>query len=78
MKRKGLTVTYTLSEEDHERDAKIMAKMIKEAIDEKIMDEITKFLTNQESLDPEFAKVMDEMLIAKIGNKPSKDRNYDQ
>lgn len=76
MKRKGFTVTYTLNKKDHEHDAKIMAGMIQEAIDEKIMDEITKFITNQESLDPEFAKVMDEMLMAKVGNKPTKDRNY--
>lgn len=34
------------------------------------------FLENQKSLDPEFTKVMDEMLIAKIGNKPTKEREW--
>lgn len=76
MKRKGFTVTYTLNKEYHAHDAKILAGVIKDIIDEKIMDEITKFITNQEPLDPEFAKVMDDMLIKKIGNKPTKEREW--
>jgi hypothetical protein len=76
MKRRGFTVTYTLNEEYHERDAKIMAKMIQKDIDEKILDQVAKFVTDQEPLDPEFAKVMDEMLTAKVGNKPTKEREW--
>ena len=34
------------------------------------------FLENQESLDPEFTKVMDDMLTAKVGNKPTKKREW--
>jgi hypothetical protein len=76
MKHRGITVTYTLNEEHHLSDAKILAKAIKDAINEEIMDEIIKYITNQESVDPEFAKVMDEMLTAKIGNKPTKKREW--
>jgi hypothetical protein len=37
---------------------------------------LKEFLENQELLDPEFTKVMDEMLTAKIGNKPTKKREW--
>jgi hypothetical protein len=76
----SITATYTLHESDKEfkndREIDFMAENIKKTIDEELAKKLGEFLTNQETLDPEFAKVMDDMLFAKKGNKPTKNRKW--
>ena len=76
----SITATYTLHKSDKEfkndRAIDFMAENIKKTIDEELAKKLGEFLTNQETLDPEFAKVMDDMLFAKKGNKPTKNRKW--
>jgi hypothetical protein len=79
-KKKGLTVTYTLCEDDHKNAIKEFSNMIKNYIDSLVVKMVIKYLTRKKSIEKRRVRLVvkraKKKLITKTQNYDSKRRSH--